>query len=157
MAVEKVAFRKRDEFVLSHVVDWDTGEFEGTRHDQIRQSVDLVRKVYYSEKPHTFLDCVAEDFEFMQTLGGNDLLLPVEFNAVLAWELERNFNLSLQKQKRGLRTNVTADRLVSWGFDPKLSKRWSEHGRGKDSFAATQHAVAYLRRVKEQAKRRPWK
>lgn len=157
IAVQKAAFQSREAMILPNVVEWDTWELEGTRHDQIRQAVEITRRILYSEEPRTFLDVVAEDFEFMQTLGGNDLLLPVEFNAVLAWELERNFNLRLAKQKRSLRTNITADRLLRMGFDPKLSRRWSKEGKGKDSFAAMQHAVAWLRRQKEQSKRRPWK
>lgn len=156
IAVRKQAFMSREEMILPHIVDWDTGEWYGTRHDQIRQAVELVRRVRYSEKPFSFLDAVAEDFEFMQTLGGNDLLLPVEFNAVLDWELERNFNLRLQKQKRSLRTGVTEDRLTRMGFSPTIGKRWTKTGKGKDSFAAMQHAITWLRRTKERSKRRPW-
>lgn len=156
MAVHKRAFMERDAMILPNIVDWDTGEWASTRHDQIRQAIELVRKVRFSEQPFSFIDLVAEDFEFMQTLGGNDLLLPVEFNAVLDWELERNFNLRLQKQKRSLRTGVTADRLLRMGFEPTTGKKWTKTGRGKDSFAAMQHAITWLRRTKERSKRRPW-
>lgn len=156
LAVRKRAFMNRDAMILPNLVDWDTGEFEGSRHDQIRASVELVRKVRYSEQPFSFLDAVAEDFELVQTLGGNDLLLPVEFNAVLDWELERNFNIRLQKQKRSLRTSVTEDRLLRMGFASKVSKRWTKSGPGKDSFAAMQHAIVWLRRTKDQSRKRPW-
>jgi hypothetical protein len=156
IAVHKRAFMSREEMILPNVVAYDTGEWGSTRHDQIRQAVEKVRGIRYSEKPFSFLDIVAEDFEFMQTLGGNDLLLPVEFNAVLDWELERNFNLRLLKQKRSLRTGVTEDRLNRMGFAPTIGTRWKKTGPGKDSFAAMQHAVTWLRRTKERSKRRPW-
>lgn len=156
IAVHKRAFMSREEMILPNVIAYDTGEWGGNRHEQIRQAVEKVRGIRYSEEPFSFLDAVAEDFEFMQTLGGNDLLLPVEFNAVLDWELERNFNIRLQKQKRSLRTGVTEDRLNRMGFAPTIGTRWKKTGPGKDSFAAMQHAVTWLRRTKERSKRRPW-
>lgn len=154
--IRKEAFIDREAMILPNIVHWNTGELEGPRHDQIRQSIEIVRGARYSESPHSLVDCIAEDFEFMQTLGGNDLLLPVEFNAVLDWELERNFGFRLLKQKRSERTNVTPYRLLHMGFEPVLSKTWSKNGKGKDSFAAMQHAIRWLRRIKDQSKRRPW-
>jgi hypothetical protein len=160
VSIRKTAFMQRDEMILPNIVEWLCGEWYGSRHDQIRQAVELVRQVRYAEQPFSFIDAVAEDFEFMQTLGGNDLLLPVEFNAVLDWELERNFNFRLQKQKRSLRTGVTPDRLKRMGFPPIIDgvtkKNWTTTGIGKDAFAAMQHNITWLRRTKERSKRRPW-
>jgi len=84
----------------------------------------------------------------VQTIGGRDLLSPVRINAVLAHYCQKYYALQLNLQSRTMRTNQTKERLQEWGFAP-----W----KGKDSFAAMQHAVTWIRRVKQRANERSWK
>lgn len=100
-------------------------------------------------------DIVSEDFELTQLIGGANLLSPVRINAVLEYECQR-WGLQLNKQRRSLRTSVTPERLEMYGFKPP-GRRWSKTSKGKDAFAAMQHAVVWLRRLKEQTRGRPWK
>lgn len=139
------AFMERDATVLDNIKWWSTGELDEKEHWQITSAANLVQKALYNEDPFSITEAVAEDFELMQTVGGNDLLIPVRFNAVLEWELSRRFGMKLQTQKRTLRTGVTRDRLRRMGL----------HWKGKDSFAAMQHAITWLRREKDISRRNP--
>lgn len=145
MMIDFRAFMNRDASVMDHVYHWDTGEYDGKREWQITSAANLVQYARYWEDPFSIVDIVSEDFELMQTVGGNDLLLPVEWNAVMEWECSRRFGLPLQKQKRSLRTQWTKDRVKRLGFS------WT----GKDSFASMQHTIAWLKRQKEISKRNP--
>lgn len=159
-AVDKKAFINRDDTVIEHIKYWDTGEFEGPLHDQIRQAVEGIRGILYGGSDpnrREFVDIVTEGFQLTQIIGGDDLLIPVRWNALIEWEAERNFGLRINYQDRKLRTSVTDIRLERMGFQSKLSKRWTRTGRGKDSFAAMQHAITWLKRTKEQSRKRPWK
>lgn len=146
--------------VLANLLDWDTGEFNGTEHDNIRECMSLVRNARYGEMPyHAKTDVVSEDFQLTQMVGGHNLLSPVRVNAMLEWECAKVGGVNFILQNRALRTNVTSARLLLAGFACPLTKRgaWPTSGRGKDSFAAMQHAVTRAKLVKQEANKRPWK
>lgn len=148
LTVHRRAFIKPENKVLANLLEWETGEFDGTEHVQIRAATELIQKAHYGEMPFvTTCDVGSEDFELTQLIGGKELLIPVRMNAILDWECQRLHGLHLLLQRRNERTNVTKDRLKSWGMG------WT----GKDSFAAMQHAVTWLRKVKQKANRLPWK
>lgn len=148
LAVDFRAFLTARAKILAHLIEFTTGEFDGTEHDNIREAVALVRKARYGEMPyHSKTHVVTENFELTQTVGGHNLLSPVRINAVLEWEVARVGGVQFVYQDRQLRTGVTRDRVKAAGL----------HYVGKDSFAAVQHGVTYVRRIKQQANRRPWK
>ena len=85
--------------------------------------------------------------ELTQLIGGKNLLSPVRINAVLNWECYRRA-IKFSVQARQLRTNITRERLKLFGFEGKFRK---------DEFAAMQHGVVWLRRLKQNSIARPWK
>lgn len=143
------AFTHHSIKVLPHVVDWDTGEFKGTPFDQIEDAKRLIERVCYGEMPYVPDRTVgSEDFRLAQLIGATDeLMAPVRFNAVIGHECQRLYGTFLELQDRSLRTGITKDRLRMMGFSAS----------GKDSFAAMQHALVWLRRQKKRANRLPWK
>jgi hypothetical protein len=133
--------------VLANLLDYSTGEFIGSEHDNLRECIQLVRAARYGEMPfHAKTDVVCEDFELTQLIGGHNLLSPVRLNAVLEWECAKVGGVNFVLQKRQMRTGVTAPRLALMGIQTS----------GKDSFAAMQHAITWARRVKQKANARPW-
>lgn len=160
------AFSRPEHKVLRWLKTWDCGEFEGTEFDQCQEASRLIWRAKFGDMPYntttdvvsaglTRDDFVSEDFELMQTIGGKNLLSPVRINAVLDYECKR-WGLELNLQRRSMRTSVTPERLEMYGFKPP-GRRWTKSSKGKDAFAAMQHAVVWLRRVKEQTRGRPWK
>lgn len=139
------AFMYRDALVLKNVKWWDTGELDETMHWQVTSAANMVQKARYNEDPFSITEAVAEGFELRQTIGGDDLLIPVRFSAKLEWELDTRQGIRLQYQSPSMRTNVTRDRLRRMGFT------W----KGKDSFAAMQHAITWLKREKDISRRSP--
>jgi hypothetical protein len=134
--------------VLANLIRWDTGEFYDTEHANIQQCISLVRAARYGEMPfHSKTHVVTEDFELTQIIGGHNLLSPVRINAILEWEVAKIGGVHFAYQKRQMRTNITRERLKMTGLKPK----------GKDSFAALQHAIVWARLIKAQANERPWK
>lgn len=94
------------------------------------------------------MEVVSEDFELTQMVGSKEnLLSPVRINSVLGWECHKRA-IKFSLQSRSLRTNVTRGRLAAFGFEGKFRK---------DEFAAMQHGIVKLRRMKKEANRRPWK
>lgn len=159
------AFARPERKVLPYVRHWDCGEFTGTETDQYTAAVTHVReKTDVRGLGVSYLMCRVggEDFDLVQTVGSKqNLLSPVRFNAVLAWECYK-LGLTYQYQARQLRTGVTPDRLrmflaplVARGVGKE--RRWTTSGKGKDAFAAMQHLVTDLRRLKKQSLSRPWK
>lgn len=149
-------FSRPEHKVLRYLKSWDCGEFSGTELEQIRDAESLIRRAHYEPMPFTTkTDVVSEDFELTQLIGGNNLLSPVRINAVLQW-ICHNRGLKLILQARQMRTQVTPERLQLFGFEPP-GKRWTTTGRGKDMYAAMQHGVTYLRRIKDASRSRPWK
>lgn len=149
LVISPEAFANRDAKVLRHLVHWDCGEFTGTEHEQIKAAVTKVRQRHIYK--HRRMDVLGEDFELTQLIGGKNLLSPVRINAVLEWEFIR-IGLTLIYQRRSMRTSVTKERLNAFGFTGK----WTTTGKGKDAFAAMQHAVTWVRRVKRESTSRPW-
>lgn len=145
------AFSHPRQKVLKNLLEWRTGEFEGTEHEQVTQALDLIRKGLYSGKNNTLtglFEVGTEDFELTQLIGGKELLIPVRLNAVLDYQIHNLFGLKLFYQNRSMRTGVTRPRMKLWGLPPTS---------GKDAFAAAQHNLTYLKRVKIRADEITWK
>lgn len=149
LIIDAKAFTNREAKVLRHLAYWDCGEFTGTEHEQIKAAVTAVRQRHMYK--HHRMDVLAEDFELTQLIGGKNLLSPVRINAVLEWEFKQ-IGLTLNYQRRSMRTSVTSARLKAFGFEG----RWTTSGKGKDAFAAMQHAITWVRRVKRESTSRPW-
>jgi hypothetical protein len=159
------AFSRPEHKVLRWLKSWECGEFEGTEFEQCQAASRLIWNARFGAMPYntttdvlsagiTRTDLVSEDFELTQLIGGRNLLSPVRINAVLGYECDR-WGLTLKLQKRSLRTSVTPERLEMFGFIPP-GRRWTKNSKGKDAFAAMQHAVVWLRRTKELSRGRPW-
>lgn len=148
--VSAKAFNDPHQRVLKNLLEWRTGEFEGTEHDQITQALDLIREKRYTVDVmfRGLFEIGTEDFELTQLIGGKELLIPVRFNAVLDYQTRNLFRLRLNYQNRSMRTGVTRERIKLWKL-PKV--------RGKDAFAAAQHNLTYLKRVKVRADEISWK
>lgn len=149
-SLSKLAFVRPETKVLAHLHWWSTGTFTGSEREMLRACVDLARRAKYgginSMPFNADTDVVSEDFDLVQTLGGKELLAPVRINAVLEWEL-RSTGIAFHLQNRSMRTNMTKERLNRWGF---------QH-TDKDSLAALQHGVTWLKRIKKESIRKPWK
>lgn len=144
------AFSRPEHRLLRWLHFWDCGEFTGQEHDTIEQCLTLIQSARFGKGPFVSkTDVVGEDFDLVQTIGGKNLLSPVRINAVLDWECPRRFGIAYKYQSRQLRTNVTKERLQMWGFGSRLRR---------NEFAAMQHAIVYLRRLKQQSRNNnPWK
>lgn len=163
------AFIKPETKVLRHLKSWECGEFAGSENQQVSECQRLIWRAKFGEMPFNTItnvvapgwskaDIISEDFELTQMIGGKNLLSPVRINAKLDWICDR-WAIKLELQRRSMRTSVTPARLEMFGFkaaDAGYSS-WSKSGRGKDAFAAMQHGVVWVRRVKQESLRRPWK
>lgn len=159
------AFSRPEHKALKYLKHWTCGEFEGPENQQVTACAALIWKAKFGEMPHNTTtdaiskggkaDFLAEDFELTQMIGGKNLLSPVRINAKLDY-ICYTFGIELHYQRRTMRTGVTPERLQLFGFNPP-GKRWTTTGKGKDAFAAMQHAVVWLRRTKEKSRGRPWK
>lgn len=147
--IDARAFSRPEASILRNLLFWDSGEFTGQEESNIEQCLTLIRSARYGKGPFVCkTDVIIEDFDLVQTLGGKNLLSPVRITAVLNWECPRQFGLRPIIQARQMRTNVTRERLRNWGFGSRFRK---------DEFAAMQHAVTWLRRIKQKSRMRPWK
>lgn len=163
------SFSRPEHKVLRFVKSWGCGEFEGTEFQQCQLAKRLIWRARFGAMPYNTStdviasaynrdDIVSEDFELMQLIGGQNLLSPVRINAILGNACQE-WGMQLQLQRRSMRTSVTPARLVQYGYKSpfRRSGEWSKNGKGKDAFAAMQHAIVWLRRTKEQSRGRPWK
>lgn len=163
------AFSRPEQRVMRWVKSWQCGEFEGLEYEQEQQAVQLIWRARFGDMPYNSMadvvagglsraDILAEDFELAQLIGGKNLLSPVRINAVLDWQCQQ-WGMGLILQKRSLRLQVTNDFLYTAGLASPFRRngQWRTTGKGKDAFAAMQHAVTRLRHVKQESKRRPWK
>lgn len=144
------AFGNPHERVLTNLLEWRCGEFEGTEHEKVTQALDLIRKSRYGATDNllkSHYEIVSEDFELTQLIGGKDLLIPVRLNAILGYQLQTLFQLPLNMQNRQMRTGVTKERAKLWKIWPV---------KGKDAWAAVQHGLTYLKRVKVKADEISW-
>lgn len=146
------AFSRPDHSALAWLTSWQVGEFSGGELDNMVDASNLIYTVHFPNQYNQRVDVVGEDFELTQLIGGKNLLSPVRINAVLEWECAKH-GLPYFLQKRQARTVVTAERLRLFGFPGK----WPTAGKGKDAFSAMQHAVTWLRRIKAESRKRPWK
>lgn len=142
------AFSRPEHKVLRYLESWDCGEFNGTEYEQLEEAGRLIYRAHFKPRPYgTRTDVISEDFELTQMIGGKELLSPVRINAVLDWQCRRQ-GLQLWLQARQLRLGITKERLREFGFTGRYRK---------DEFSAMQHAVTWLRRVKQESIARPWK
>lgn len=158
--VDYRAFTRPENKILANVKWWDCRELEGTEFEQLTAAEALIREAQHGEGPfNRRVEAVTEDFDLVQLTGSKEnLLSPVRINAVVDWLCHR-WVTPLVYQNRNLRTNVTAERLQAFGFESpyRRSGAWSKTGSGKDAFAAMQHGVVRLKRIKKEAIKRPWK
>jgi hypothetical protein len=140
------AFSRPKSTLWGNVITYDYGEFRGDIEKIQSQCVHLVHEAL-ALSSYLTMDVVCEDFELTQLIGGRNLLSPVIIGSVIEWECRRRA-VKFNYQARQLRTSVTRQRLNKFGFEGKFRK---------DEFAAMQHAVVWLRRLKQKAKERPWK
>lgn len=145
------AFSRPENKVLSNIKWYEHGEHTGSDHAQYRKAVDQISNTtsdYGDGASYLFFDVVSEDFELTQLIGSTDnLLSPVRFNAVMEWECRKR-SVKFHLQGRQMRTGITRERLKLLGFGT---------GYRKDEFAAMQHALTWLRRLKNESRKRPWK
>lgn len=144
------AFSRPENKVLEHIKWYEHGELTGPEVEQYNQAVKQIANttsVYGDGAYYLYFDVVSEGFELTQTIGGDNLLSPVRFNAVLQWECWQR-SIKFHTQSRTMRTGVTKERLKRLGFGS---------GYRKDEFAAMQHAITWLRRIKIESRKRPWK
>lgn len=140
------AFSRPENKVLANLIWWDCGEFTGHEHEHLGRSVGLLETAL-CDVSYLTLDVVGEGFELTQMIGGDNLLSPVRFNAVMDWECRKR-GMRYQIQKRQMRTRVTKNRLKLFGFTDRFRK---------DEFSAMQHAIVWLRRKKKISLAKPWK
>jgi len=153
LVIDQHAYSRPDNRVLANVLSWDCGTFTGTDLEQYNLAVTFMLHVHNFSSLRPRFAIGSEDFDLVQTVGGKDnLLSPVRFNAVLGWEASK-LGHKLVLQNRAMRTQQTAERLNAFGF----IDRWSKTSKGKDEFAAMQHAVTWMRNVKQKANDLPWK
>lgn len=143
--VDYHAFSRPENKLWDWTKSWDCGEFRGTEMEILKQCVNLVKEAH-NFVSYLSLEVVAEDFELTQLIGGKNLLSPVRINSVIQWECYQ-IAIPFHTQQRQLRTNVTRQRLKLFGFDGKFRK---------DEFSAMQHAVVWLRRLKQKSREMPW-
>lgn len=158
-SVDFRAFSRPENKLLRWVDDWDCGEIRGPEHEMLSQCVSRIGLMLSDNGgvPYLQAQVVSEDFELTQLIGGqNNLLSPVRINAVLQWECT-NRAIKFALQRRNMRTSVTPERLKLFGFKPRHGKRWTTSSKGKDEFAAMQHAIVWLRRLKAESKTHPWR
>jgi hypothetical protein len=153
------AFSRPDHKALRYLRSWDCGEFTGTEHEQLVECGRLIYRASFDKRSMIRsgrCHIVTEDFELTQMIGGKNLLSPVRINAVLDWQCARQ-GITLNYQRRTMRTNITPVRLVRFGFPPPAGKSWNPKGSFKDAFAAMQHAIVWVRRQKAASHALPWK
>lgn len=157
-SIDYRAFSRPRNKILRYLKGWKCGEFSGSEHEQLERACRLMKAAKWGPMPFVNrADFVSEDFDLVQTTGGKNLLSPVRINTVLGWEAHK-LGAELILQRRAMRTNVTPERLKLFGFDSPFSTRgWTTTGKGKDAFAAMQHAIVWLKRIKAESMSRPWK
>jgi len=164
IAVHTRAFSHPRLELLPHVVAWNTGEYRDTETAMAHSCINRVLWARWGPPSHAtvfpeMLIVGTEDFDRQPNQrGGKEVLSPVRINAMIDYGLFVVCKgVKLQYQGRSMRTQVTVDRLFRWGFEPPKGYRWGTSGKGKDSFAAMQHVITAMRRVKQEADKRPWK
>jgi hypothetical protein len=146
VCVRRNAFSRPENKVLANILTWQSGELKGPESGQLDNIVGRLRSLR-DRAGYLCMEVGTEEFDLVQTIGGKNLLSPVRINAVLDWEVTK-LGLKLRYQNRSLRINQTRERLKLFGFNKRF---------GKDEFAAMQHLVYRLRKIKEESRHQPWK
>ncbi len=146
------AFSRPEHKILPNVISWNCGEFTGPENDQLEMAERLIYTAHYAGQFRARCEIGTEDFQLSQTMGGRELLSPVRLNAAIDYICYKQ-QLQLQYQNRAMRTQHTPAKLNAYGFTGK----WRDSGKGKDEFAAMQHAVMWLKRIKSKSVGHPWK
>jgi hypothetical protein len=144
-------FSRPSEKALRWLTYWQCGEFAGSEADQCDQAIQFAWQARFHERLSD-VHVGTEDFDLVQTRGGKELLSPVRINAVLEYNLS-TYSIPLRYQRRADRMHVTPQRLRAFGFEGK----WTTTGKGKDAYAAMQHAVLYTQRLKVAADKGIWR
>lgn len=146
--VDVHAFSRPEHKVLANLKWHKSGKFIGSEHEIESQIHGMLIAAHWGHMPFTpTVQVVSEDFELTQLYGGKELLSPVRINAVIAW-LCATTGIPFELQARQLRTAHTKERMRLFGFAGRYQK---------DEFAALQHGVTYLRRLKAKSLGKPWK
>ncbi len=141
------AFSRPENKVLRWLTEWESGEVFGSQRIQVRQIVALMNVIIVlPSPPHSKYDVVSEDFIATQTVGGRSLLIPAELNAQFAHECDIH-GIPFHLQLPSMRVNMTKARVRQCGFTQRF---------GKDEFAAIQHGLVWLRRIKAASITQPW-
>lgn len=152
VCIDRTAFSRPEHHWEDYILWWDCGEFTGPELGIISGALQFIDSILV-ETSYLSYHIGGEDFDLVQTVGRDeDLLSPVRINAILNWECHKR-GLKYQLQKRSIRISVTPDRLNKFGFEG----RWVKSGKGKDAFAAMQHLIVYIRRLKKMSIGHPWK
>lgn len=145
--VDYRAFSRPEHKLLRWLTFWDCGEFTGTEAEVMRASVRLMDRAL-ERASYLSVDVISEDFDLVQLAGDKyNLLSPVRQNAITEWECGKR-GIHHELQARQLRIKVTRERLKAWGFEGRFRR---------NEFAATQHGIVWLRRLKQRSISRPWK
>lgn len=152
ICIDRRAFTRPERVWERYIRWWDCDEFTGPERDILKSALGWVDSIL-AENSYLSYHVGGEDFDLVQTIGDKEnVLSPVRQNSVLDWECAKR-GIKYQYQARQIRTNITPARLVNFGFEG----RWTKTGKGKDAFAAMQHAVTYIRRLKRDSEDHPWK
>lgn len=155
------AFSRPEAKVLRWLKWWVSAEYTGTEFEVYQQAVNHISNAVSDSglgASYLAYDVVAEEFQLTQLIGGENLVSPLRFNSVMAWECHKRA-IKFQLQARQMRTQITPDYLARAGFINPFRRdgKWSDSSRGRNAFAATQHGVEFLRRIKAESRKRPWK
>lgn len=140
------AFSRPEHKILANLISWNCGEFTGPENGQLKKAEALIRSRHLGQFRNKWT-IGTEDFQLTQTLGGKNLLSPVRINAVLDF-ICFNDGIPLIYQNRAMRVQTTKEKLKLYGFGTNFRK---------DEFAAMQHSIIALKRIKAQSKGNPWK
>ena len=140
------AFSRPEHKLLPNIISWNCGEFTGPENQQLQMAWKLITTRHLGPFRNEWR-IGTEDFQLMQNFGGKDLLSPVRINAALDYICFTQ-GLRLYYQNRALRTQTTKEKLRIYGFQGKFRK---------DEFAAMQHSIIQLKRIKAESKGHPWK
>lgn len=140
------AFSRPEHKILPRIVSWNCGEFTGPENEQLRKAEQLISSRYLGEFRNRW-QIGTEEFQLTQSVGGRNLLSPVRINGALDY-ICFNHGLTLAYQNRTMRTQTTKEKLKLYGFQGRFRK---------DEFAAMQHSIIALKRIKAESKGHPWK
>jgi len=141
MCVHDVAMRLLDYKILDNISFWSAGEFTGDEHSQVDQMLGLV-----DAWPEAKI--ISEGFDLRTANRSSDVLSPVRILGAFSYALSRPAPRSgaprtvITQLPALAKTAVTDDRLLRWGFAPRLEGL--PHARD-----AAKHNITWLRRAKD--------